>query len=296
MTARVAWLGTGLMGVPMARRLLAHGHPLAAWNRTPAKAQVLAADGAHLAATPAEAVAGAACVVTMLADGPATAAVLLDEAVRPVLAGRTVIQMGTIGVEESRALARAVGAAGADYLEAPVLGSTPQAQAGELIVMAGGDPSLYARWQPLLGILGIWPRLVGPAGAGAAMKLAMNQLIAGLTASFSASLGLVRGEGLDVATFMEVLRASALHAPTFDRKLPRMLAGDWGDPNFPTAHLAKDVRLFLAAAAPHGLATAPLAAIGGLLDRAAARHRVPTDYAALYAEIDPRAGAGSPVR
>src|SRR5574341_1065575 len=126
----VALLGTGLMGKPMAERLRAAGHGVTVYNRTKEKAAGLGAAGISIAERPAEAVRAASCVILMLADAKAIRAVLLARRTRKDLAGRTVIQMGTIGPQESQAINKEVLAAGGDYLEAPVLGSIAEAQAG----------------------------------------------------------------------------------------------------------------------------------------------------------------------
>ncbi|MBM5828509.1 MAG: NAD(P)-dependent oxidoreductase, partial [Cyanobacteria bacterium M_surface_7_m2_040] len=114
-------------------------------------------------------------------------------------------------------------------------------------------------------------------------KLALNQLIASLTHSFSLSLHLVQQAGVEVEAFMAILRGSALYAPTFDKKLAKELAGDYGNPNFPTAHLRKDLRLFVEAAAAQGLDTQGLEGLQRLLERATAAGLDALDYSALHA-------------
>ncbi|RMG54773.1 MAG: NAD(P)-dependent oxidoreductase, partial [Gammaproteobacteria bacterium] len=237
---KIAVLGTGLMGAPMAMRLLEAEHDVWVWNRDPSRAEPLRAGGAEVCETPVEAIAEAEFVITMLSDARAIVEVAFSPEARGVLRDRTLIQMATIDPQESRELAEAMQQAGGDYLEAPVLGSIPEATRGELIIMAGGEETVFQRCLPVLKALGPEPRLIGAVGQGAALKLAMNQLIAGLTTSFSLSLALVRHEGVDVDDFMEILRGSALYAPTFDKKLPRMLEGDYERPNFPLKHLDKD--------------------------------------------------------
>lgn len=277
----IAILGTGLMGGAIARRLLAVGHRVGVHNRSPERAAALTDHGAVAAATPAGAVAGAEFVLLVLADMEAIRATLLAPETTPELAGRTVIQMGTIAPAESRDLAAAATAAGARYLEAPVLGSLPEAETGTLIVMAGGAEEDLARCRPVLDALGS-VRHLGAVGQAAAVKLALNQLIASLTGAFSLSLGLVRREGIPVEAFMEILRASALYAPTFDKKLPRMLNQDYARPNFPTRHLAKDIDLFLRQALRYNLDTGQLQGVRGAVERALALGYGDDDYSALY--------------
>jgi 3-hydroxyisobutyrate dehydrogenase len=197
------------------------------------------------------------------------------------------MQMGTIAPAESRELASRVADAGADYLEAPVLGSIPEAHDGRLILMAGGEQALFERCLPVLKALGRDPRLIGGIGQGAALKLAMNQLIAGLTASFSLSLGLVRAEGIEVDEFMGLLRGSALYAPTFDKKLDKYLARDYGKANFPLKHLLKDVRLFRGVAEGVGMDTSMITTIEAACIRALAEGFGDEDYSALYEAMAP---------
>ncbi|MFC7218614.1 NAD(P)-binding domain-containing protein [Streptomyces polyrhachis] len=188
----IAFLGLGSMGLPMARRLLDAGHPLTVWNRTASRAEPLAAAGARVARTPAEAVAGAAVVVTMLADPAAVTAVLLDAApaLRP---GAMVVEMSTIGPDAVHALAARL-PAGTALVDAPVMGSTPRARAGELTILAGGGA--VARVEPVLAALGTVVRC-GPLGSGAALKLVNNTAVITALAAVAESLALAASLGVD---------------------------------------------------------------------------------------------------
>jgi len=286
MSRRVALLGTGLMGAPMARRLLAAGHEVTVWNRTRTKSEALADAGAAVADTPDAATANAEAVVTMVSDAAAVEAVLLGVPGGTILEGRTVLQMSTIGPDESRDLGRRVADVGGEWLEAPVLGSIPQATDGTLLIMAGGEAALYERWLPVLEAMGR-PRLVGPVGHAATLKLAMNQLIASITGAYASSLGLVRRAGVDVDAFADTVRASALYAPTFDKKLANMLAHDFEPANFPARHLLKDIRLFEVAAAGLGLDTTFVDGVRRVLEATLDQGLADADYSALAASIDP---------
>ncbi len=283
---KIAVLGTGLMGAPLAMRLLSSDYEVLVWNRTPEKAEPLVAGGAELCETAAQAVAAADVIVLMLSDVRAIVEVLFSDETRQYLQGKTVIQMGTIEPNESRALNEEVEKQGGRYIEAPVLGSIPEAKKGELLLMAGGDTEVFTQCLPILRSFGHDPMLVGPVGQGAAMKLAMNQLIASLTTGFALSLGLVRREGVSVESFMDVLRNSALYAPTFDKKLDRMLRRDFSQPNFPLKHLDKDVKLFLKAASQHPLGLSGLKGIEQLLERGILEGMADEDYSAVYDVID----------
>jgi 3-hydroxyisobutyrate dehydrogenase len=279
---KISVLGLGLMGSAIALRLKAQGFAVTGWNRSPEKAAALADQGIATAWTPADALAGADLTLLVLSDSEAIDETLFAGETAPALSGRALVQMGTIAPDHSRELAARVTAAGGEYLEAPVLGSLPEARDGRLIVMAGGEPDLFERCLPLLRALGQDPRLIGPVGKGAALKLAMNQLIAGLTATFSLSLGLVRAEGIDPEQFMGLLRTSALYAPTFDKKLDKYLSHAYGEANFPLRHLLKDVRLFRQVAERLGMDTAVVTTIEAACIRGVGQGYGEQDYSALY--------------
>ncbi|MFQ6538363.1 MULTISPECIES: NAD(P)-dependent oxidoreductase [Aphanothece] len=289
----IALLGTGLLGTAIGQRLLSQQQPLQVWNRDPDRVQPLLALGARAAATPGQAVSQSDWVITVLSDGAATRSVLLDQ-VGAALAGCRVVQMGTIGPGESRELADAIQQRGGAYLEAPVLGSRAEALAGRLQIMAGGGDELFQQALPLLSLLGEEPQLMGPLGAGLETKLALNQLIASLTHAFSLSLHLVQAAGVDGERFMGLLRQSALYAPTFDKKLAKLLAHDYANPNFPTAHLRKDLRLFQEAAAAYGLDGSALEGLANLLERARGTPLDAMDYSSLHRLTEsPQAPAAS---
>ena len=277
----ITLVGSGLLGTAIGERLLARGYRLHVWNRRQERAQALVAAGAQLASSPAEAVAAGELVITVLSDGPITAEVLLNQA-GTALPGRLVLQVATIAPAESRDLAIALQQRSARYLETPVLGSRPEALAGCLQVMVGGDLADLERARPVLMALGGEPRHLGPVGAALHTKLALNQLIASLTHSFSLALHVVQQAGVEVESFMAILRESALYAPTFDKKLAKELADDYSNPNFPTAHLRKDLQLFLTAAAALQLETQGLRGLAELLQGATAAGLDELDYSSLH--------------
>lgn len=283
---KVAFLGTGLMGEPMAQRLLAAQIQVVAYNRTASKLEALRTSGAEIAELPQDAITKSDFVILMLTNADAIKAVLLSEASRQQLSGRTVIQMSTISPQESREIHDAVVAAGGEYLEAPVLGSIPQVKAGELQVMVGASPEQFAQWSDFLKNFGS-PVLLGAVGSAAATKLALNQLIASLTTAFALSLGFVQRQGVDVGQFMEILRQSALYAPTFDKKLPQMLERNFANPNFPTKHLLKDTNLFLTEAEVAGLNVSSLEGVRKVLEMAQQLGLAEADYSSLFAAINP---------
>ena len=284
---RIALLGTGLMGRPMAERALALGYQLVVFNRSSDKAEPLRSSGALMAASAAEAIDSAECVILMVADGAAIREVLFNSEPTPDLKDRTVIQMGTISPADSVALEKKVLGLGGEYLEAPVLGSIPEASAGKLLVMVGASKPQFDKWSTLLECFGSEPLLIGEVGKAAAVKLALNQLIASLTVGFASSLGLVQSLGIEVGLFMKILRRSALYAPIFDKKLKLMLDRDYGIGNFPSKHLLKDVALFSAAAQTVNLETIGIEAIHRLLEITLEKGYADGDYSALFEAVSP---------
>ena len=284
---KIGFLGTGLMGQPMVLRLLEENYSVTVYNRTKSKLQSLVEAGAIASDSPEEVIEQADCIILMLSDAAAIAATLLSDPAKGYLANRIVIQMGTIAPSQSQSIRDAVVDAGGEYLEAPVLGSIPQVKTGELLVMVGSTQAQFDRYTELLKCYSPEPMYVGEVGTAAAMKLALNQLIAGLTSTFALSLSLVRQQGVNVEQFMDVVRKSALYAPTFDKKLDRMCDRNFENPNFPTKHLLKDTDLFLTQAAELGLNTKSLEGIKEIIETAIAIGLADKDYSAIYSAIDP---------
>jgi 3-hydroxyisobutyrate dehydrogenase-like beta-hydroxyacid dehydrogenase len=284
---KITLLGLGLMGQPIALRLQHCGHEVVAWNRSPEPLLLAAEAGLTTEPDLSRALIKSEVVILILSDAAAIADVLFREEIISLLGGKTVLQMGTIAPNESRAIARRVAEVGGDYLEAPVLGSIPEARAGELIVMAAGTEPVYHHCLLMLRCLGKEVELIGSVGQAAAMKLAMNQLIASLTAGFSQSLGLVRAEGVDVDQFMHLLRESALYAPTFDKKLQKFIDHDYSHPNFPLKHLIKDIGLFKQVAEESGIDAAIAEAMLSVLFKGQQAGYGDEDYSALYEAINP---------
>ena len=284
---KVALIGTGRMGRPMAERAMAFGHQLVVFNRSPNKAEPLRSSGALIAASAAEAIDSAQCLILMLADGAAIREVLFNSEPTADLHDRTVIQMGTISPADSVALEKKVLGLGGEYLEAPVLGSIPEATTGKLLIMVGASNQQFDQWSTLLECFGSEPVLIGGVGKAAAVKLALNQLIASLTVGLASSLGLVQNLGIETELFMKILRRSPLYAPIFDKKLKLMLDRNYGIGNFPTKHLFKDVALFNSAAQSVNLETIGIEAIRRLLEITLEKGYGEGDYSALFEAVNP---------
>lgn len=280
----VSLFGTGLMGYPMVETLLEANLNVSVYNRTRKKASPLKKKGAQIAESPSEAMQRGEVNILVLTDAEAIETVLFDKNDIDFM-GKTIIQMGTIAPEQSENFMKRIKSAGGDYFEAPVLGNKHHARQGELDVMVGGTDEQFQRWSQLLKIFGAL-RHVGPVGTAAALKLALNQLIASLSASFGLSLKLVQKRGVDVGMFMNILRDSALYAPQFDKKLDGWLHSDYSNPNFPTEHLLKDVELMLQASRAERLETSALEGVKLILNQAIEKGYKGQDYSSLIEGLE----------
>ena len=281
----LALLGVGLMGYPVAERLLQSGHQLTVYNRTIAKVYPLKEKGARIARTPQEAWSEAEGILLTLSDAQAIADVLFSGTYSDFL-GKTIIQMGTIGPSESRAIQKELAARGADYFECPVLGSRQEAAEGTFILLVGSSDAQFQKWKGFFKALGPDPWHIGGVGQAAALKLALNQLIASHAVGFSLSLGLIERNHIPVEIFMDILRQSALYAPMFDKKLANWLRRDYARPNFPAKHLFKDVALIFQEAKDKGLSTESLEALRQLLLKTMDKGLGDLDYSSVFNAVN----------
>lgn len=208
---KIAVLGMGAMGARMAARLVAtDGFEVTVWNRSAGRTADLEAAGATVAATPAEAVAGADVALTMLRDDDASRHVWLGDggALAALPDGAVALECSTITPAWARELAAAADALGVRLLDAPLSGSTPQAEAGALIFFVGGDADALATAQPVLDVVGGGTHHLGPSGAGAQLKLATNALLATQVAAVGEIVAMLQGSGLDAAQAVEVLAST----------------------------------------------------------------------------------------
>jgi 3-hydroxyisobutyrate dehydrogenase len=275
MTFSVGFAGLGHMGLPMATRLADHGITLAVWNRTASRAAPLAGRGVPVAGSLADLAAGSDVLITMLADGQAAREVwsALLPACRP---GCTGVDMSTTGPEAAREIAAEAGRHGADFLDAPVSGSTALAGQGALTTMVGGPAEALERVRPVLAALTARQLHLGPAGAGAAMKLAVNIMIAATNQAVAEALALAADAGIAPARAYDTLAASAVASPFLGYKRDAYLDGD-APVAFTAALMAKDLELALDLAAAAGL---PLPAA------TAARRSLADACSAGYADAD----------
>lgn len=276
---RVGVIGLGAMGTRIAGRLVGAGHELVVWNRDPAKTEPLARLGATAVATPAEVAEHADAVITMVRDPQALREV--TEGTRGLAAASgeaTVIQMSTVAPAHVLELAAALQPA--PVLDAPVLGSVSEAEAGTLAMFVGGDDDLIARWTPLLSVLGTVSR-VGGVGAGSAAKLVANSTLFGVLGVLGEALALADRLGLSREVAFEVLATTPLAAQA-ERRRPAVEAGAF-PARFALSLARKDADL-IAEAAPGGELRLAAAARSWLQDAERAGLG-DDDYSALLAEI-----------
>src|SRR5579875_276626 len=235
MKPRLAMIGLGLMGAPMAVNFLKAGFPLTVWNRTAEKAQKLANLCAAVAASPADAAAQSDILLTIVSDPPALEQVLYGKngALAALSSGSVLVDSSTVTPALARRIARDCAAKSVAFLDAPVTGGTWGAEKGELVFMIGGEKSTFERARPVLEAVGKRFFLLGPNGAGQTVKLATRS-------------------GVEGSKLIEVLQSSMGRAPVLDIKAPSMLKRDF-TPTFPLRLMHKDVRLALELAKENGL-------------------------------------------
>jgi 3-hydroxyisobutyrate dehydrogenase len=275
---RIAFLGLGIMGAAMARRLLEHGHELVVWNRNPERAAALVRAGARLAASPAEAARGADAVIAMVSDDAASRAVWLGDtgALPAMTRGALAIDSSTLTVEHMRELAAQAASRGVDFLDAPVTGSKPQAEQGVLNFLVGGDATAVERAAPLFAVMGRGHVHLGGAGSGALLKLINNFMCGVQLASLGEALGMAERSGLDLRRTADVIAGGSPGSPIVKMVVERMVARDY-TPNFLVPLMIKDLTYALQTFAAEGI---------DLADARAARDRFLEAAAAGYEDKD----------
>ena len=242
----VAFIGLGAMGSRMAANLIAAGFKLRVWNRDKAKAKPLADKGAAVAASAADAVKGAEFVVSIVSDDLATREVMLGAGgvVASAAPGTIVLDCSTNTPGMAREVAKAAAALGVLYLDSPVLGSLPQAQGKELVIMVGGDKAAFDKAQPVFAAMGRMTRYMGASGTGASIKLVNNMLSASLIAALGEAAQVIEAAKLDQKAAVEVLGEGAVGCRVVKGKLPKMLSRDFSA-QFQLELMDKDVRYYL---------------------------------------------------
>ncbi len=241
----VAVLGMGSMGRRMAARIAEAGHEVRLWNRTSATAEEVASSiGGVALPDAASAAVGADVVISMLADDDASRRVWLDPAIGLLaqLAGDTVvIEASTITRSMAVELGEAAVVNGVAFLEAPVVGSRPQADAGALFTLVGGDLAVLDRVRPVIDAYAGGVRSVGAVGNAATMKLAINGLFAAQVAAYAEIVGMLDRSDMSTSDAIEILQAVPITSPGLQRILGLFATRDFA-PNFPVELVAKDLR------------------------------------------------------
>ncbi len=280
----IAVLGTGIMGAPMARNLLAAGFGVRVWNRTTEKAAPLAVEGATVAESPGEAASGADVLLTMLSDADSVSQAAAGGALDSLSEGAVWIQSSTVGIEGNERLARLAADRGVTYVDAPVLGTKEPAEQGQLVVLASGPDGVEERCAPVFEAIGAKYLWLGEAGAGSRLKLVVNNWIAGLLGLLGETVSLARVTGVDPQSFLDTIQGGPLDSPYAQMKGKMMLDGEY-PPSF-TAKLArKDVGLVMDAARSGGLDPAIAEAIAAYFDGAIEAGHGDEDMAAIVEGI-----------
>jgi 2-hydroxy-3-oxopropionate reductase len=283
---RIAFLGTGLMGGPMAARLLDRGHELVVWNRTAEKTQPLVERGATRAESPEAAAAGSRLLITMLADGPTVTDVLFGSGLAGSLPPDAImVDMSSIPPDLAREHERLLAAMGIGHLDAPVSGGTKGATEGSLAIMVGGSPAAFETVRPVFEAMGR-PTLVGPAGAGQLTKLANQAIVATTICAVAEAFLLTSAGGADPAKVREALSGGFADSPILRQHGQRMIDRAWS-PGGPLWAQAKDTRTIISVAAALKL-DLPLTGLVSALFEAALPDFAHLDHSALLLQLERR--------
>ena len=244
---KLGFLGLGLMGYPMARNLLRAGHEVAVWSNSTAKAQELADAGkGKFCATPKEVAESADVLFVCVGDSPMVKNVILGAGgvIEGIRVGSVVVDCSTIAVSQSRQIGQALKAKGVDFLDAPVTGSTPGAESGNLIFMIGGDQAVFHQIRPLLDPMGKKIYFCGAAGMGLQAKLTQNLILSNTLMAFNEGMVLATKGGVDPELMLDILDNSAARSGLINYKAPFVLARNFTT-NFSVKWMEKDIGLML---------------------------------------------------
>lgn len=280
---KVAFLGLGIMGGPMAANLVKAGHEVTVWNRTPGKS----VEGARTAASPREAAEGSEAVWLCVSNTEAVEQVLFGkDGVEPALrAGMVVADSSTISPAATVEFAQRLRARGAEVLDAPVTGSKAGAESGQLIFIVGGAEATIAKVRPLFDAMGKKVLRMGENGKGQAAKLAMNLMIALIYEGFAEALTLAGRLGVEPERLLELIQSSMVRSGVVDYKAPFVLRRDFS-PNFPLRLMHKDIHLMLDSARALGLKLPGLETVDQVYEQAAAAGHDDLDYAATLMTVE----------
>jgi 3-hydroxyisobutyrate dehydrogenase-like beta-hydroxyacid dehydrogenase len=284
---RVAFVGLGIMGRPMASNLVKAGHEVAVWNRSHGKD----VEGARLAGSPAEAAQGAEVVWICVSDTAAVEQVLFGAGGvhESLTEGMIIADSSTISPTATRNFAQRVGAKGVQYVDSPVTGSKVGAEAGTLLFIVGGDEPAIEKLKPLYAAMGKKIFRMGETGKGQSAKLAMNLQIAMIYEGFAEGLTLAAKLGVDPAAFVPLINASMIKSGVVEYKAPFVLQRDFS-PNFPLRLMRKDIRLALEAAKEARVKLPGLETVEEVYDVAVDEGHADLDFAATLMLLEKWAG------
>lgn len=290
---KLGFIGLGRMGTPMALNLIRAGYPVTVYNRTKEKTAPLAQAGATVVDSPAEVATTSEVTITMLSDSAALRAVVLgpDGLLKSLQPGAVLIDMSTVDPKTSRQVAEAVRGQGAYMLDAPVSGSTALAEQGTLSIIVGGDDAIHQRVRDILLAMGSRTTHVGPNGAAATMKLAVNIVIGVTMQALAESIVLAEQSGIARETAIEVLSNSAVASPFLKYKAAQLLQ-PLGPAAFTTSLMQKDLTLALEMAREAGVPLPTTAAANEIITMARGLGFGDHDFAAVtnvikYLSVDP---------
>lgn len=288
---RVAFLGLGIMGRPMASNLVKAGHEVTVWNRTPGKDKDKDVEGARTAASPADAASGVEVVWMCVSDTNAVESVLfgpngVEESLNE---GMIVVDSSTISPSATKKFAERVHSRGASYVDAPVTGSKTGAENGTLIFIVGGEETTIEKLKPLFAAMGKQFFRMGETGKGHAAKLAMNLQIALIYEGFAEALTLAAKLGVDAETMLPLINASMVRSGVVEYKAPFVLKRDF-TPNFPMRLMHKDIRLALDAAKESRVKLPALEIVEEVYDVAIEDGQQDLDFAATIILLEKWAG------
>ncbi|SAK57435.1 NAD(P)-dependent oxidoreductase [Caballeronia ptereochthonis] len=286
----VGFLGTGIMGSPMVRRIAGAGYRVAAWNRTRDKAAPLVSAGVGIVDQARDAVCDADVVVCMLSSGPACDSLLLGERgiIAAMRAGSVLIVMSSIPVDTAQRHAHAAAAHGIGYLDAPVSGGERGAQDGTLAIMAGGDADVFERSRALLQTMGR-PTRIGPAGTGQLAKLVNQMMVASTIATVAEAMLLAEQGGADPAQVRAALLGGFADSTILRQHAARMITRDF-TPGGPAKYQVKDTKTALAFARNVGLSLPVLGLVDDLFSDMVEHGDGELDHSALIRELRRRNG------
>jgi 2-hydroxy-3-oxopropionate reductase len=283
MPERVGFIGLGLMGRPMALNLIRKGVPVTVFNRSRPAVDALVREGAIGADSVADVARQSTVAITMLPDGPDVEAVLdgPDGFFRHAAPGSLAIDMSTIAPRAAMALYERALQHGHRFLDAPVSGGPPGAEAATLSIMVGGDAADVGRAQPLFEALGRTITHCGPAGFGQFVKACNQVLLAGILESIAEAFVFAEAAGVNPDIMIRVLQAGAGHTRVMEVRGPRVAAGDF-TPGFKAAHHLKDLHIVLDEAGRRGVRLNRTQAVRDMLAALVARGQAGVDNSAIY--------------